>query len=228
MAGLWASVPDESDLAQSLAIEDLNGICRVAAANTLIEGQSRIVVLQYPYDQTVKAMRLEHLVRCLEETATEAHALIFRTKVKLVDFAVLLEILRTIAAQGGVASDFTTNFKKKHCRRPAKRIRPPARAATSDHRIKSAMGNDPGVCSAPRTIVNGRYGFSIFGVSSANIDRKRCHSRLTIDPPIAGSKRNCFTVTLGRWQCHDGRPNPCASVFGRAATIWRPHGEGRR
>src|SRR5690606_40292115 len=152
MAGLWASVPDESDLAQSLAIEDLNGICRVAAANTLIEGQSRIVVLQYPYDQTVEAMRLEHLVRCLEESATEAYALIFRTKVKLVDFAVLLEILRTIAAQCGVASDFTTNFKKKHRRGPAKSIRPQARAAPPDHRYHIEMWNVPGVCSEPRAI----------------------------------------------------------------------------
>ena len=99
------SLPGVGDLIERLGAELLRRARDRAAAERAIEFHRRLVVGQRPDHEALQAALHQILARGGEQSAAEAEPLEFRTQIKLVDFAVIEQAARAVAAVIGVAGD---------------------------------------------------------------------------------------------------------------------------
>src|SRR5690606_3021401 len=90
--------PGEGDLVEHLGAEAFRRTCNRPAAKRLVEIHRGLVVGQGPNYHALQSALREVLARGGEQAATEAQPLEFRLQIKFVDFAVIEQAARTVAA----------------------------------------------------------------------------------------------------------------------------------
>ena len=121
-------LPGVGDLIERLGAEPLRGAGDGAAAERAIEFHRRLVVGQRPHHQALQPALDQVLARRGEQAAAEAEALEFRPQVKLVDFAVVEQAARAVAAVVGVAGELVAELQEGDAAALADRRCPTSRA----------------------------------------------------------------------------------------------------
>src|SRR5215472_12817946 len=124
--------PAERDLVEHSRAEFFRGPRHRLAAQRAIELDRVFVFRQRPHDQRFQRALRQVAPRRREQAAAKAQALVFRPQVKLVDFAVVIEAARAVAAVIGVACDLIAELQQRDAAALADRAVPPRRAAAVD------------------------------------------------------------------------------------------------
>src|SRR5215831_554344 len=159
--------PAERDLVEHPGAEFFRRPRHRLAAQRAIELDGVFVFRQRPHDQRFQRALRQIAPRRREQPPAKAQALVFRPQIKLVDFTVVIETARAVAAVIGVARDLIAELQERDAAALADRAVPPCRAAPIDEPPEFGARNDSLIGRPPRLImrVGNRGGVARLGAA---------------------------------------------------------------
>ena len=144
--------PGKSDLVENARSEPFGGAGHRLAAERAVEFDRRLVIRQRPDDQALQAALRQVAPRRGEQLAAKAEPLELGPQVELVDFAVVVQAARAVAAVVGIAGDVVAERQDGDPAAFADGAVPPVRAAAVDQLVELGTGNDAliGASATPR------------------------------------------------------------------------------
>src|SRR5262249_54107561 len=165
----------EGNLVEALAAEALGGTGDCAATEVAVEVHCGFVIREGPYDEAVETALHEVAARPHEQLSAKPQALEFRPQIKLVDFSVVIEAARAIAAVIGVARNVVAKHENGDPASIADRVFPPGRPPPVDELVEFRTGNYALVGGAPRLVVGSRNLRRIGRLGTTDLDKDRVH-----------------------------------------------------
>ena len=151
-----SAIPAERDLIEHAGAEFFGTARHRLAAERAVEFDRVFVFRQRPDDQRFQRALRQVAPRRGEQAAAEAEALEFRPQIELVDFAVIIEAARAVAAVIGVARDLVAELQQRDAAAFANGAFPPRRAAAIDQLFEFGARNDALIGGPPCLIVGVR------------------------------------------------------------------------
>src|SRR5882757_5972747 len=170
-----SAVPGEGDFVEDAGAEPFGGTRHRLAAERAIEADRGLVVRQRPDHQALQAALLQVASRRREQPTAEAEPLEFRSQIKLVDLAIVVEAAGAIAAVVGVAGDAIPERQHGDAATFADGAVPPLRAAPIDELVQLGSRDDALVSTLPGFVVSRGYRRCIGRLSATDFDEDRAH-----------------------------------------------------
>src|SRR5689334_6343278 len=179
MARKTSSIPGVGDLVEHLLAELFRRAGDRAAAEGPIELDRRLVVGQRPHDQALHPALHEIAPRRREQAPAEAEPLELGAQVELIDFAIVMQAARPVAAVVGVARDGVAERQQRDAASLADRTLPPVRTASDDQPLELPARDDALVGGPPSLVVRISHRFRVGRARTSDLDEDRAHESNT-------------------------------------------------